>query len=99
MRPEMQMPSLRKDLWFLHRSPMRNGWASIFHRIHMAWACLRGDSVVFNTRFYLKDDMPVQITPIAPGAQLWFHSNLTYIDPESDGRVRITIGERIDEQN
>lgn len=69
---------------------VRNGWATWGARLNMAWKCLRGESVIFNVRFYMADSEPLRLTPISPVSMLHVESSLFYgslEDPPREAKV------------
>lgn len=75
---------------------MKNGWSKWSDRFKMAWACLKGESVIFNTRFFISGDL-IKITTISPTSQIFIYDNLFVNDSENPSDIRIVIGEDIEE--
>lgn len=83
-------------MYKLQVRPDKNGWASRRDRVKMALRCLQGNSVVFNTRFYVTNNLekPVRITPINPTGHLYVQSCLFANDPNEPPKViRVEFGD------
>lgn len=78
----------------MRSSRLRNGHARLRDRAQAAWWCLRGDSVIFSTRFVLSDDAPIRVTAMAPGRMLHCHSSFFKDNPECPAHgVQMVLGE------